>query len=709
MFCSQCGNELLDTDKFCTKCGTPVPGMVQPAAAPETSGGEAAWQEVIDEAVPVEVAKGAVLAQAEGAQESAPAVSAEEVKTTDTAAGAVPASAPTQMGQETVPAQAMGTNVSAPVPQEPMNTPAAAAGGSVSYLPIGAQIPEEPKKKEKDKKGKGTLIAVLSVVVVLLLIIIVTSAKITNFFRRTFSSPENYYRYVEGKSAEEMSAVIGDIYTLYLNNLNAYYNQNTSATVSIELGWQGQDLLGMVTDADWLDKLEFGVDTSVKDGVIGADFVMSLNEDDIVSFVMLMDVMKENLYLQFPEFTETYLGIEMKDYMNVETRESLEDLKWQMEIAEKIQDVMPKQAEVEKILNRYFELILGCIDDVDKSSTRLEAGDVEVRCTALEVVIDSSTLREIADTLLEELQDDSELEEIIIEIAEAGGLDGEDVYREFLNTAEEFLDELRGLLGSRDKIVMTVYVDGKGDIIGRTVKTSGMTIDMLMPQKGKNFGYELSVSVSGVKLALTGEGRRSGSKIDGEFKLRLMGMSLLNIDVDDLDLEKLKRNQSNGKVEISLTSAVVNLLGVSNAVGEAIGDMRLVFDAQTKDKSSKSSIQWLYGDEKVVSITVSTEWTNGKTEKIPSDRDTIFMDDTGDLAKWIQGIDWDKVISNMEKTDLPSEVIGGLEDIRDFIEESGEYLEDVLDLFMLELYYELQNYDFYDEYDLYDFYDDYWF
>ena len=51
-----------------------------------------------------------------------------------------------------------------------------------------------------------------------------------------------------------------------------------------------------------------------------------------------------------------------------------------------------------------------------------------------------------------------------------------------------------------------------------------------------------------------------------------------------------------------------------------------------------------------------------------------MVEDSDDALEWLEEIDWGKVLSRLDKTDLPSEVLDMIEDIADALED-GDYIQ----------------------------------
>lgn len=606
MFCEKCGTQLQDSDKFCPKCGTPAPVSTDAPAPSE---------------------------QPENNTQAVTAVSEQPKEDT----------------------QAVTT-----VSEQPKENTQTAAPAS-----------KQPKAKSIMFKA---LVIAGAVVAVFLVAIIANASRIGNFVHKTFSSPEKYYQYVEKKNAEELASIIGDIYKLYVLDQKDYFQTTSNAKLTVELDEAGQDILELSglagVDLSWLKSASVNTSTTFNGDKVGVNISTAVNKDDILSLIMALDMAEGEAYFQVPELTDKYIGLDLKKTMNSsDFDDALDEWKDLREEHTELYSVLPSQAKLEKLLNKYFKIALNCVEDVEKKSKVLKVEGVSQKCTVLKVTLDNRTLSDIFGAILDEAEKDKALEALIVEVVDATGEDGDDAY-------DEFLDELKDLQkrykSDRDMedIKMTVYVDVKGNVVGRELETDGTTISLLMPEKGNKFGYEFSVKSGSNKYALTGSGKRSGNKLNGEFNLRYNGTSILGITADKFDMETLKRGQMNGRLEISLGSGIGKVAGSISGLS-VLQDMKFNISAKSSGHSLQYSFGVIYDDEKMGTLSVATERKRASGVKIPSQKNMVMVEDIRDLEDWFDSIAWDKVVSRLEKTDLPKDAVDFVEDLGESIEENG--------------------------------------
>ncbi len=663
MFCEQCGKQIADGDAFCQECGWKVPVeevAAEAAAVVEEVKEEAAQavEEVIATAeettAPVEEVVEEVTEVAEEAAapvEEAVAETTEAVK--ETAASVEEAVAP---AAETV---------------------AAPAADSVWATASNDAPAAEPAKK-KSGKVIGIILALVAVIAILLIIAV---PKVIQFGRATFSAPEDYYAYVEEKQISKLVADYMSYYETYMETVNET-KDSASAQVglTVELG---EELRELVTDAgvelEWLERVNFVLDTNIKDEAIQIGALVGANKVDILSANMIMDFAGEALYMQVPELNKKYLGADF-DEMGVGDTEELTEA---FEMMDEVAAMMPDSKVIEELLNKYINIALEQIDDVEKEKTTLEVGDIAQKCTALEVTIDSETLQNVVEAVLEEVVEDKDLEEIFtqfvgseyMELAAGESIDADELYDELIEEVEYMLDNIDQIDMGEEEILMTVYVDGSGEVIGREIEVAGAEFRYAMPKKGSKFEMECYVKVpaydgSTSKIGIEGAGKISGSKLNGDFTVKGMGMSFVDIAVDSFDMDKAVKGELKGKFTITLSKGLITLLegemGSEAAIISPFLDYSLVVEMDTNTKGGMMSLAVMDKEELFAKITLDSESGKGSKISIPAEKNVYDMTDEGELEDWLDEIDWDKLLEKLEKkVGVDSDYIDLLEDALD--------------------------------------------
>lgn len=642
MICKNCGKEILDNSKFCTQCGYRV------EEAP------AAQQPVAQEAPVVQqpVAQEAPVAQQPVVQE-APVVQQ-------------------PVAQE------------APVAQQPV-----AQEIPVTAVPPVAPMPQAVNEKPKKKHtGKIILGIVAAVVVVLAAVILLNLKALANFAVKTFSSPEKYYQWVEKQSVEDVSGLVSNVYgDIYDQIVNAF-NTSGSAEIRLELGKDGRDMLSLAglsgIDTSWFKDATLTVSAGTKDEAMQANYGLKLGKDQLISFDFIMDYSEEvAAYVAIPELSKTYLGMNLTQLADVDVDYMLQF----KEFVELIGKIAPTDSQLKNLINKYGELALSHISDVKmKSGRSLRAEGITEKCTELTVTLDADTMQEIVEAVIEELAKDKEVEKIITKIFDGlyeadfedidididTDMDAEEAYVAFLEALEYLADRTDYMFDSNFEFEMEVYVDGKGNIRGRSFDiTDGWNkteFSVIAPHKGSDFGYKASIIIDGDEVAIAGTGKESGKKVSGDFAIKYNGTGLCDIIIKDFNTEEIKKGYLNGNFVIKPSSGISRMIGMSYS-SSILSDLEVTLDAKMSKKSSECTVSVKSGKDDWGTLSVKASKSSGKKITIPSGKKAIVMEDEEDLEDCLEDywdtIDWDDFIDKLDETDLPSRFV-------DIIEEFAE-------------------------------------
>lgn len=519
------------------------------------------------------------------------------------------------------------------------------------------------------KIPKGVLICIVAGIlgVVGLLLMLFSSDSVKNWSKKTFSEPEEYYQWVEGRAAEEAASNVATIYNDYFRENLQIYDMSVNMEAKIELEEAGMDMLSLAgmsgVDMSWLESATVTGNVSIKDNMVS----FSMGEADILSMAGILDLAEESAYMQIPDLSDMYMSADDVDGAE-EMIEAFEALKVLYEIA-------PDEKLVEELLNKYTAMALSCVDDVEMSDGSIRAEGVTQKCVELEVTIDEKNMADMMETVLTALAEDEELKEWYVEawttiedsdmdMDMAEDMDPEELYEEWQDLVEEAADEADSIADYDMEIVMVVYVDSKGNICGRTLEYEGLTVEMIMSHDGSDFGYNLSMEAGGESVALTGKGKDNGGKLTGEFAVEYNGMALVEIAVEKLDTNKLAKGQLSGTITAAPSSALVRALDMSD-YSSIIGEMSVVIEAECDADSAKLVCSVLQDEEKWGTITLIASKDKGEKVKVPSDKNVVEIEDEDDFEDWYETVDWDAYIKKLEKAGVPDEIIDAIEDLED--------------------------------------------
>lgn len=637
MTCGNCGREVPSGNKFCTNCGWRVP--------------EDFKEEVKTEEVP---------AAAEEAKAEEASAAAEEAKTEE-----------------------------APVVE--------AAPAAEAVKPASVPKAEAPAVPAKKKGSKAPLFVGIAAVVVVLLVVFNLSS-IKNTAKRTFSSPENYYHWVEKNTAKEAAGTVSSIYANYFLDALKVYNMGTSAEVSVELDEAGQDMLSLAgaagVDLSWFKSASLTYEGYSKDNVMEMKCGLAMEKKNVISADLIVDMAEEAVYLAVPELSKTYIGVDVSEIPDISYyMDTLDNSTEYMDALKAILAKLPEEKQVKDLTAKYLEIALDSIDDVNmKKGKTLKAEGVSESCTLLEVTLDADTLQNVIENVAEQLENDREVKAIIeklcdeiagLDLDELDGIDidSEEVYEYFQDACSELADEAQ-YISFDEELVMSLYVDGKGVIRGRSFEFndgwSNYTVEILNPHKGGKIGFKAAVTVDNQEFSIAGSGKESGGKVSGDFSAKYNGTAIVDLTVKNFDTEALKKGYLNGTVTVKAASGIGKVLYGMSSVPSMVTDLAVTVDVSMDGKSGKLAVSVAEDKDKWGTVSVSAKKESGKKASVPADKNTVFIEDYNDIADYWDTVDLDSLINTLDKLDVPSFVTDILEDFADLdgdeLLENAEYI-----------------------------------
>ena len=513
----------------------------------------------------------------------------------------------------------------------------------------------------RKKGGLGMFLKIFIPVAVLVLALAggVVFGMGTDFFRRTFSSPEKYFQYVLGKSLQKNAAIMANNYnTLIRENMN-FTDRTVGGTIEVRLGDGAKALLEMaggVDNLDWLSQVGLETELSVKEKIFSGNAALKLGENEILSGNFAAD--EKGAYLQVPVLSEQYVGVDFETMMEKTPYSSSVGMREVFGYLDSVYTNLPDKEQMEKILYRYFCLAISCIDEVEREKGTLSAGGVDEKCTSLETVIRAETAQNMVKTVLKEMREDEELKEIIKKLSKIEGFDG--VYDEYRDAIDMALDEVDNIELS-ENLVLTVYVDNKGNIIGFQEKAGDFKVFGANTKKGKDVGYKVVFDTDGVSCLLEGQGIETDGKVSADFVLEWESygeLQSVEFRCEDFDRKAAEEGNIKGTVIVPMKE-VDELFALNNRILRRY-DMALYVDAEGGNVDAE--LRLMEETEEIAAVSCSFRQEAGKEGSIPSKNDVVMVENEMDLLKWAGGIESDDFIKGLKKTEIPKDIISVIED-----------------------------------------------
>ena len=679
MVCKNCGSKLFEGDKFCSKCGTRVTEEVtEEAKTPETEEVKADSQ-----TSKTDVKEGTVTGSESAAEESE---------------------------KKDASAEEAGAETASEKPEIPLSIPEEKP--SKAKFKIKIKKKETVKEKSTGKKKSWAPRVILGVFALAVVVLFANSTKIVNYFHRTFSTPEEYYRWVESRTVKDYAKTVSEFYADYIVEYLHGYDRSVTGEIRLEVKDAGKDILDLASlagvDLSWFEKGSFTFEENSKNNVTQSIWGLELGGERLLSMDTILDYNNEAAYFGFPELSKTYMTVDMDNpdfaegfsyFAGVDPDEYMSTL----ELMEMLYKELPDKKQVETLTARYLELFLDHVGDVKmRTGKTVRAEGISQSCTSLVIYLDKTDIQNMLKEFLKEIQDDGTVEELLIQIYDMiDELDldigyyrnADDFYDGFLDTIDDIIDDMDYFITYHEELKMTVYVDNKGQIIGRTLEFPNswdeVTISYIMPHRGSKFGYKAGIEIDGEEISVVGSGKDFANRLNGDFTVKYEGMGIVDIAVKDFNLKSLKRGYINGNFTVTAASGFSRALDLASTYSY-LSDMALVIDISTGRSSEKMSMTLKEGKDLWGTLTVTANSGSGKKISVPSTRSSILVEDEWDFEDWWDTLKWKDFLKKLDKADLPSEAIDAVEEFSALdVDEVLDRLSDVMWSLMYDLIYEL--------------------
>lgn len=490
----------------------------------------------------------------------------------------------------------------------------------------------------------------------------------------------------DGDGKLESEDVVGSVTGVYGTLLEAIGGKNdmlTNGGVSMDMTITLGDLLmdnlaasleqaEADVDISWFESVGIVMDVLYNETLTQMNMTAQLNGTDIVSMEAIMDLLSSSMYLRAPELNSQYVGGVMDTGMDTEEMmEQYNQMQAMLEEYSDIVNVLPTEAELNALINRYLDTAKGAMAAPATGSETLSYGGLSQTVTATTYTINRTEILNILEAVATTAKNDAELEKIMDNLAawvtekmaaQEPGFEAEDVHAQMVESIDQFLEqvgELRGELenGEVEDVAMLVYtaytVDEKLTGVKLATNDGWDTMEMYafwLEQDGKT---ALSVNVGG-QVQVGGTGTVSGSKISGTYTLQADGEEMLYVTLVDFDKDALKKGELVGTLQLRFNEE----MNIHTPIG-ALGSEMMVELVLNMTGSKRSLNMNLYnGSDFLFGVKLNTKMLSGNIS-VPSSFSNI--EDGEAMQNWLSGLSFDTVLSNLRKAGVASDLVDMLQ------------------------------------------------
>lgn len=577
------------------------------------------------------------------------------------------------------------------------------AAPSFTEAPVPPVKPEKPKKEKKDRpkgKAKGWILGILLVLVAAAAALAVfrwnaVSAYAANLAAKTFSSPEEYYQRVEknnvrrgldaAEEGEGVFAIYQEAAQTKAGKKDFFAEEKLQlsfdeSALSDEVADLIEDELGM--DLSWLNNLGLYLSMGSQDELLGGSLTAFLNDKDIIDADFTLDTASGEAFFAVPRLSGQTVRIDPEELSYAAGIDEEEQA-----AAQELVDTLMDEKLITTLIDRYSEIVIGDLTKVEKGTEELSAGGLSGKYTALEVKIDGKVMLKIGKDVLKKAQNDAEIKTVFCAYAKSQGLNEAEIeqyYDKFLDKMEEKRAELEEMDPKEitRNILMTVYVDGQGRIVGRDIKIREdkdvlYEIKYAAVLKGLNYGVHSEVfmdqSWEGYRnektVVFDGGGKVSLNKeITGSFDMHYKTYYGSEDDEtrNDMKLAKISLEAeatNNGfTYEISATphkdmlNRLVEKIGaMPDGVEDLLRSLNGVCKGEVKKDSSSVTMTLKTGKKELAGMSVDAY----RVENFDISRPAEAVDP----ETWAAGLDFGKlqgILQDLMDAGLPASVLGDI-------------------------------------------------
>jgi len=532
---------------------------------------------------------------------------------------------------------------------------------------------------------------------------------IKHFFLRSFMSPEDYYSYIETNEINEMIDCVANTYKSY--DINSYLNgKNIDYSFEAELGKRGSEVLSIADsygiDTSWIKKASVSGSVTSDNNKASLSIGAGLNnQNNVLSADMIVDAENGNIYARIPTVN--------KEYALFSNKLSQNEIKEIEELSNAQLDIDYKQ--IADIAKNCSDSLTGNATSVKKGKEKLVVNNIKqkvytytatytynnvdkakIDCKKV-LLTDKKFKNYICDSLYKAWEDkDPSLDIIIPAVAEITGTynlykvnprngnnitpnddqyvalapylkaeNANDFYEALINDMKLSIeqDEKNLILhntNTQTAIVTKIYVDKKGNIVGRDISSPGEgEISCKMPMKGNKFGFHMRADMgNGAVATISGSGKKVTGKVDGTFEVSAVGVHAIDVIVKNFDWNEAKKGSLIGKFTVKPTVQITDIVSgefmrqTNLSLASIINPTSISITLDCDNKPDNYNTKILIGEDKdnIITFTAKAKGSNGKV-KVPSD--AISLDSKDGILTYIESCELNKITESLSEAGVP--------------------------------------------------------
>lgn len=487
---------------------------------------------------------------------------------------------------------------------------------------------------------------------------------------------------------------------------NMAMQSNIAITIGDEIKTQlGRSLeqAGLGSDLSWFQSVGISSTTITNGDLTQMNMDALLNGKTVVSAEMIMDMVGSMAYISLPGLNDQSIGINMGMGQEMEgtgssTGVAVSPVGGMSMIGDMLKDItvehkeliqaLPTEQEMNKLLSSYLEAALACLGEPTEATETLSHGGVSQQVTTTTYVLTQHNVLDMAIAVLTKAREDKDLEKALDAFSNLSNAINEenlDLYDELLNHTNGALEDLQDTkansedsellrlcaytadgktvgmklyLTAMDQVAKPGISGGVEDVVTpapASEDSKATSITLFSLENDDNTAFYLNIADS---FELSGTGTIKGKKTSGNYNLIVDGVTYLMVEVKDFTANALSSDTLEGTLRLRLGEGLKDRIPQNFFLNEnTIIELQLQIDEET------IGMQWrLYsGETFLLSVLMQMTVLDASEIKVP--QDYVNVEGQGEMAAWLQNMNTDNVMENLEDADVPAELLQMLQQL----------------------------------------------
>ena len=468
---------------------------------------------------------------------------------------------------------------------------------------------------------------------------------------------------------ESVNNFVSLLDTVTSNPIN-FKDMSTKLSLSVELS---DELVSMLSssaqvDMSFINGLEIALSQSTKNDLTSIGLNLKNQGSNIISATGIADINAKTVYLTVPELSSQSLKLDLSEMMGnvgMDMGTAIGGTTAVSTATNTLLTSLPDAELIQKIVNKYFGLIIDSLDDVEYDKKgELSIGDIDEKCIVYTATMSRKDIYDLTISILEAAKADTDLKDFAISLADfyiSQGVEGtvDEAYGEITTAIDEAIAEVKYAKENEEEpnakaLVWKSYMTKDNEVLATSIKFIGeedenVSVFWGKLEKKNDVAVEAWAKVGGEKVfEISGELEKDGKLISGTYDISAQGSKLLFVDIKKLDTEKLDAGLLDGAIIISPAKGIADLL--PDMGGISLSSISLRFDVKQTSSSADLKISLLNNNAPYIAVNLKASMGAGVETCTPSNA-------TADLEAWVENLDLVGFSRKLTQSGIPADII----------------------------------------------------